>query len=255
MKRQQGLKTFAFSLLVLTSLLTACNKSQVSTPSTSAIAASTNTSPSEQKSQDASKTRKETLPKSTSKKQAQKPGKIIGGAIDCDNDGKQNDSRVDYNGDGIPDECVIGSSSEQEKVSEITSAGEEEIEPATSEAIFDSQIKYLEEMTEGCDEATKTEAGVNYNICTINDKPVKASEALLEAGDGLGFWFENNKVVAIRYFHTGDILFFNDGKLTVKFSDDKQVQDTFTDEERQHAEDLAKDGYRKIFQVFAVEAN
>jgi hypothetical protein len=37
-----------------------------------------------------------------------KYGQPIGPATDCDRDGKADDILVDYNGDGVPDDCLIG---------------------------------------------------------------------------------------------------------------------------------------------------
>ncbi|MEL6469253.1 MAG: hypothetical protein AAFQ74_05960 [Cyanobacteria bacterium J06623_4] len=36
------------------------------------------------------------------------PGEFLGPAIDCDGDGLADDSRIDFNGDGVSDECVEG---------------------------------------------------------------------------------------------------------------------------------------------------
>ncbi|AFY40976.1 hypothetical protein [Nostoc sp. PCC 7107] len=203
----------SLSLLVCTTLLTTgqvSQASQVSTPQTSGV----------------------------------KESKIIGGAIDCDNDGRQNDSRIDDDGDGIPDRCVIDTSASKQQ----------EIKTETPKEIFDTLMQALTEMTEGCEEVTKVKAGVSYRICTINNEPVTASEALLEVGDGVGFWFKNNKVVAIRYFHSGETLFFDDETLIAKFSNDEELQSEFSHEERREAENLAKEGYQNIFQVFAKSA-
>lgn len=203
----------SLSLLVCTTLLTTCQVSQASTTSNSQTPAA-------------------------------KESKIIGGAIDCDNDGRQNDSRIDDDGNGIPDRCVIDTSAN----------AQQKIKTESTKEIFDTLMQALTEMTEGCDEATKVRAGVSYRICTINNQPVAASEALLEVGDGVGFWFKNNKVVAIRYFHSGETLFFDDETLIAKFSDDEKLQSNFTNEERREAENLAKEGYQTIFQVFAESA-
>ncbi|NJM98866.1 MAG: hypothetical protein HC800_18450 [Phormidesmis sp. RL_2_1] len=35
-------------------------------------------------------------------------GEPVGPAIDCDGDGFNNDSRVDFDNDGVPDECITG---------------------------------------------------------------------------------------------------------------------------------------------------
>ncbi|OCQ99826.1 hypothetical protein BCD64_01710 [Nostoc sp. MBR 210] len=199
----------SLSLLVFTTLLTNCQVSQASQVST--LQAS-----------------------------GVKESKIIGGAIDCDNDGRQNDSRIDDDGDGIPDRCVIDTSA----------TAKQEINQDTPKQLFEKLMHSLTEMTEGCDETTKVKAGVVYRICTINNKPVTASEALLEVGDGVGFWFRNNKVIAIRYFHSGETLFFDDEELIAKFSDDEELQSEFSDEERREAANLAQSGYQNIFQVF-----
>jgi len=224
MKQLQFAKKFSLSLLVFTALLTTGKLAQASTPLTYA------------------------------QTPAVKEGKIIGGAIDCDRDGRENDSRIDYDGDGIPDDCIIGNSALPEQIDETESTEQEELNAKTPKEIFNALMQSLTEMTEGCDEATKVKAGVSYRICSINSQPVTASEALLEVGDGIGFWFKNNKVVAIRYFHSGETLFFDDEKLIAKFLDDQEIQVNFTDEERQEAEVTAKDGYQTIFQVFAVKA-
>lgn len=153
--------------------------------------------------------------------------------------------------------CPISQASTPSTFNQIDapiSNGTEETKIETPQEIFNALMQSLEQMTEGCDEQTKIKAGVNYRICTINNEPVTASEALLEAGDGISFWFKHNKVVAIRYFHSGETLFFDQEKLIAKFPDDQQMQVNFTDEERQEAETLAKDGYRTIFQVLATEA-
>ncbi|ALF51801.1 hypothetical protein ACX27_01375 [Nostoc piscinale CENA21] len=200
---------FSLSLLVCTTLLTTCQvsqASQVSTPQTSGV----------------------------------KESKIIGGAIDCDNNGRQNDSRIDDDGDGIPDRCVIDHSA----------TAKQEIHQDTPKQLFEKLMQSLTDMTEGCDETTKVKAGVVYRICTINNEPVTASEALLEVGDGVGFWFKNKKVVAIQYFHSGETLFFDDEQLIAKFFHNEELQSEFADEERREAENLAQSGYQTIFQVF-----
>ncbi|MCC5638377.1 hypothetical protein LC593_21570 [Nostoc sp. CHAB 5844] len=224
MKQLQLSKKLSLSLLVFTALLTTCQLSQASTPLPSAQTPTA------------------------------KEGKIIGGAINCDRNRQQNGSRIDNDDDGILDECVIGNSALSEQTDETEAAETDEIRAKTPQEILNTLMQSLTKMTEGCNEATKVKAGVSYRICTINNEPVTASEALLEAGDGISFWFKNNKVVAIRYFHSGETLFFDDEKLIAKFPDEQQLLVNFTDEERHEAETLAKDGYQTIFQVFADEA-
>ncbi|MBE9006470.1 hypothetical protein IQ259_15715 [Fortiea sp. LEGE XX443] len=221
MKKLLFYQKLSLSLLVFTALLTTCKLSQASTLSTSA----------------------QTL--------AVKEGKIIA----CGKNRRQDDSLINYDSDGILEECVIGTSSLPKQINETVSTEKEEIKTETPEEILDALMQSLAEMTEGCDEAIKVKAGISYRICTINNEPVTASETLSEVGDGIGFWFKNSKVVAIRYFHSGETLFFDDEKLIAKFSDNQELQGNFTDEERREAETLAKDGYQTIFQAFAAEAD
>lgn len=127
------------------------------------------------------------------------------------------------------------------------------IEPATEEAFYNSQLRLLKQITESCEDNRQTKGNTTYQICTIDGEPVQASEALVEVGDGIGFWFENNKVRAIRFFHSGDLAFFDDnGQLAVLFSDEGKMQTNVTATERKQLEETAKNGYRSIFDVFKI---
>ena len=59
--------------------------------------------------------------------QSAKPGRQIGQAIDCDRDGQQDDIRIDDNGDGIPDRCLLN-----------------QIKPAMNRANYDRELKQLQ---------------------------------------------------------------------------------------------------------------
>lgn len=127
------------------------------------------------------------------------------------------------------------------------------IEPATEEAFYNTKVRLLEQITQGCEETKKTQGNMTYQICTINGQPVQASESLTEEGDGLGFWFENNKVRAIRFFHNGDLVIFDDnGRLEARFYDGNEMQTNFTAEERKQLEETAKNGYRDILNLFKI---
>lgn len=127
------------------------------------------------------------------------------------------------------------------------------IEPATEEAYYNNKVRLLGQIAEGCEETKKIQGNTTYQICTINGKTVQASESLTEEGDGLGFWFENNKVRAIRFFHNGDLVVFDDnGQLEAVFSDGGKMQTNVTAEERKQLEETAKNGYRNIFELFKI---
>lgn len=148
---------------------------------------------------------------------------------------------------------TIETGSLQATISDFVCSADNRIEPATDEAFYNAQVQQLEEMTEGCQEKKKTQGNMTYQICTINGKPVQASEVLTEAGDGLGFWFQNNKVRAIRFFHNGDLAIFDEnGRLQAVFSDGNKMQTDFTATERKGLEETAKNGYRDIFKVFKI---
>lgn len=127
------------------------------------------------------------------------------------------------------------------------------IEAATEEAFYNTKLRLLEQIAEGCEEKRQTKGNITYQICTFDGEPVQASEALTEVGDGIGFWFENNKVRAIRFFHSGDLAFFDDnGQLEVVFSDGGKMQTNVTATERKELEETAKNGYRSILKVFKI---
>lgn len=79
---------------------------------------------------------------------------------------------------------------------------------------------------------------------------VSASEALLEVGDGVGFWLKGDRVRAIVFFGSGDVVFFNRGVLEAQMSDKKEVTTVFSATQRQQFDGLERDGVRRILQVF-----
>ncbi|MEG4319657.1 MULTISPECIES: hypothetical protein [unclassified Microcoleus] len=109
-----------------------------------------------------------------------------------------------------------------------------------------------------CNDHLKTEKSVRYRICTVNQgngqtRIVSASEANIEAGDGMGYWFtETGKVYAIRFFHSGETFIFGleNGRLLAELIDKRQVNMDFKDEQRKNLEKLARDGGKSIIQRF-----
>lgn len=165
-----------------------------------------------------------------------KAGTVVSHAIDCDNDGRNND-------DGIPDDCI---SSDADSLTAV--------DTTNSQRLFDTRMQLLDELTAGCTEKIKVEGDMTYSICIADGQPVKAAEFLTELGDGLNIWFELGKVKAVLRTHSGEMFFFDSGgKLELMFADyGTQVIDSFNPEERNEYEELAQTAYQYIFQVFDV---
>lgn len=166
--------------------------------------------------------------------QSAKPGRQIGPAIDCDRDGQQDDIRMDDNGDGIPDRCLLN-----------------QIKPIMNRANYDRELKELQ--AQPCQKATKTVKNISYMMCSTNGGKtiVSVSEALMEVGDGVGLWLKADRVRAIVFFGTGQVVFLNRGVLEAQILDDKrEVTTVFTADERRHFEKLERDGVRGILKIF-----
>ncbi len=168
--------------------------------------------------------------------QSAKPSRQIGQAIDCDRDGQQDDIRMDDDGDGIPDRCLLN-----------------QIKPVMNRENYERELKQLQ--AQPCQKTTKIVKNISYQICSINGGSkiiISASEALLELGDGVGFWLKGDRVRAIVFFGTGDFVFFNRGVLEAQMSDKRGVTTVFTADERQHFQRLEKDGVQRILQKFGM---
>ncbi|GET36957.1 hypothetical protein [Microseira wollei] len=124
---------------------------------------------------------------------------------------------------------------------------------SSGECFYAHRVYQLEQITQGCRETRRVEGNMTYTVCRLNGRPVRASESLTELGDGMGYWFENGKVVAIQRFHDGSTIFFNQGKLTeVYFDGGSEIQSEFSATERQELETLARNGFRNIFRKLNV---
>ena len=191
---------FSLGLLVFTTF--GCKHDAIDTrtndtQTNNAVEASTVSQKQNSLSNDANTTQTKQSKPVTSKPGKSKTGTIIGPAFDCDNDGQADDSRVDYDGDGIPDECVIGD-------------GKLPIQAQIDLSSHQNVVAYLDKLTKNCQETEKIQKYTKYVVCTINGKPVKASESNVELGDGLAYWFENGKVRAIKVLHNEDLFIFDE---------------------------------------------
>jgi hypothetical protein len=178
---------------------------------------------------------------------------MIGPAIDCDGDGKQNDARIDDDGDGIPDRCLMGSQAGNSKAQE-TQVERNRTEPISAEVIR-SEWKAMQKQLEDCTIARRTDKSMTYSLCTRNDgQIVRVAESLTEAGDGLGYWLRGDQIRAVQFFHSGEVWFFQNGRLQAILADGtpSQVQTSFSQEELNHASLLVPNGHRKILQRFGL---
>ncbi|MFB8788341.1 MAG: hypothetical protein U7123_05700 [Potamolinea sp.] len=124
---------------------------------------------------------------------------------------------------------------------------------ADVQCMYDNTLYKLNQITQGCQETRKRESNMTYTICRLNGKGiVRASEFLTEYGDGLGYWFENGQVIAIRAFHDNSLFVLNQGKLSALYEFDLKGKikrkTQFSPAERARIEKLASDGYQRIFQ-------
>ncbi len=148
-----------------------------------------------------------------------------------------------------------------------------EIEPATftDEEIAESVHKQFENIAnQPCDRQSKDEKSTRYIVCSVErvtGKPriISAFSALIEAGDGIGYWFtEESKVAAIRFSHTGELFMFDlDGKLKVELISaqkvmvngeerfqKRSVRTKFDQATRNRLEKLAQEGGKDILSKF-----
>lgn len=141
----------------------------------------------------------------------------------------------------MPDECVTANL-------KIDS-------PIIDETSFQTVSKSLESLTKGCRKTKKAEANINYEICKQGDRVVSASEYAPEADAGSVYWFSpDGKVVAIRYFGSGETYVFDsNGKVTSKYNVyNSSKVDKITPDERKRIEGESYSGYQRIFEVFNI---
>ena len=163
-----------------------------------------------------------------------KTGNQIGPKFDCNGDGKANGARIDYNDDGIPDDCIESNKKAKSVIDETS---------------YNTALKSLDSIIKGCQESTKTPRTTQYTICKNGEKIVKATEYNSEAGAGLEFWFIDNRVIAIQRPHSQELfLYDNNGKLKSKFNYPKKVRD-ISNQDRQDAK-LLYNGYDRIIAAF-----
>ena len=165
-------------------------------------------------------------------------GRIIGSAT-CDDDGLENDVRVDFDGDGRADKCVVANLKMESLVVDDSSV--------------ENVSKSLESITKGCKRTQKNQNNTTYVICKKGNRIVSASEYIGEADAGLNFWFApDGRVEAVRSLANGELFVFDiNGKLKSSFNVyESKVITNISAEERKNVEENMYPSYKKIFEVF-----
>ena len=178
-------------------------------------------------------------------------GRIIGSAT-CDNDGKENDVRVDFNGDGMPDECVTANL---------------KIHPLIQEESVDSISSTLNSIEEGSQVTSRKEGNFTYYLWKKDGKIAKAIKSQKESSNSVIYWFMEGKPLAV--FEVVDrndgsqlsntyYVYYPNGELSSIFElfgpemlNSRRILE-FNNQQLQKARNL-KDGYKEIFNVFGAD--
>jgi len=178
-------------------------------------------------------------------------GRIIGSAT-CDNDGKENDVRVDFNGDGMPDECVTANL---------------KIHPLIQEESVDSISSTLNYIEEGSQVTSRKEGNFTYYLWKKDGKIAKAIKSQKESSNSVIYWFMEGKPLAV--FEVVDrndgsqlsntyYVYYPNGELSSIFElfgpemlNSRRILE-FNNQQLQEARNL-KNGYKEIFNVFGAD--
>jgi hypothetical protein len=118
--------------------------------------------------------------------------------------------------------------------------------------LYKKDIYRIDRLAYGCQKQKKEVKSITYEICRSKGKIVTVSEAITDYGDGIGYWFENGKVVAIRYFHDSTLVTFKGNKVSAFYDSGSENSTKPTSLARKQFETAAASGYKSIFKVFGV---
>ena len=176
-------------------------------------------------------------------------GRVVGSAT-CDNDGIENDVRVDFDGDGMPDECVSANL---------------KIHPLIQEETIDSVNSTLNYLEKGSQVNSIKEGNFSYYLWRKNGKIAKAIKSKNNSASSVNYWFMEGKPLAVfkvddsgnsitnKYF-----IYYPNGELSSIFElfgpemlNSRRILE-FNNQQLQEARSL-KDGYKEIFNVFGAD--
>lgn len=178
-------------------------------------------------------------------------GRIIGSAT-CDGDGKENDYRVDFDGDGMPDECV---------------SANYKTHPLIQEESVDSVNSTLNSLEKGSQVTSRKEGNFTYYLWRKNGKITKAIKSdNKNLTNSVNYWFMEGKPIAVFETDSSNgsqisntyYVYYPNGELSSIFElfgpemlNSRRILE-FNNQQLQKARSL-KDGYKEIFNVFGAD--
>ena len=109
-------------------------------------------------------------------------GRIIGSAS-CDGDGIENDVRVDFDGDGMPDECVSANL---------------RMHPIILQDGIDFVRDTVNSLEKGSQVTSKEQGNYIYYLWKKNDEIVKVIKSEKESASSIQYWFYLGKPFAVQ---------------------------------------------------------
>ena len=178
-------------------------------------------------------------------------GRIIGSAS-CDGDGKENDYRVDFDGDGMPDECI---------------SANYKTHPLIQEESVDSVNSTLNSLEKGSQVTSRKEGNFTYYLWRKNGKVTKAIKSdNKNLTNSVNYWFMEGKPIAVFETDSSNgsqisntyYVYYQNGELSSIFElfgpemlNSRRILE-FNNQQLQKARSL-KDGYKEIFNVFGAD--
>lgn len=177
-------------------------------------------------------------------------GRIIGSAS-CDGDGIENDVRVDFNGDGMPDECVSANL---------------RMHPLILQDNIDFVRDTVNNLEKGSQVTSKEQGNYIYYLWKKNDEVVKVIKSKKESASSIQYWFYLGKPFAVQRIDDSNsssvkntiFIYYKNGQLYSIYEifggegDNSKHITEFNKQQLQEAANLFN-SYQEIFQVFDVK--
>ncbi|MEO1186647.1 MAG: hypothetical protein AAFX46_19050, partial [Cyanobacteria bacterium J06636_27] len=174
-------------------------------------------------------------------------GRIIGSAT-CDNDGLENDYRVDFDGDGMPDECVTANA---------------RMHPLILQDDINFVRDTVNSLEKGSQVTSKEQGNFTYYLWKKNGEIVKAIKSKKGSATSVQYWFYLGKPFAVQRIDDSTrstvkntiFIYDKNGNLYSVYEvfggegDNSKHITKFSNQQLQEAERLFN-GYQEIFNVF-----
>lgn len=177
-------------------------------------------------------------------------GRIIGSAT-CDNDGIENDYRVDFDGDGMPDECVTANA---------------RMHPLILQDDINFVRDTVNSLEKGSQVTSKEQGSLTYYLWKKNGEIVKAIKSENGSATSVQYWFYLGKPFAVQRIDDSsrstvkNTIFIYDKNANLYsvyevFGGEGDNSKHITDFNNQQLQEAAKlfNGYQEIFNVFGAD--